>query len=78
MFFNRKKRKIVNIEGINSELNATKVKETLENLVDISKVKINIKEKYAIISYDHTLDEILITNTIEELGFRVTGIKEVS
>ena len=45
MFFNRRKRKIVNIEGINSESNATKVKETLENLVDVSKVKINIKER---------------------------------
>lgn len=78
MFFNRKKKKIVNIEGINSEESAMKVKDTLEELVDISKVKINIKEKCAIISYDNTLDEILITNTIEELGFSVTGIKEIS
>ena len=78
MFFNRRKKKIVNIEGIDFEVSAMKLKDTLEELVDISKVKINIKEKYAIISYDNTLDEILITNTIEELGFSVTGIKEIS
>lgn len=77
MFFMKKKRKIVNIEGMTSEYCAKKIEDTLEELVDVSKVKINLNKKQAIVSYDSTLDELLLTNTIEKLGYTVTGIKEI-
>ena len=77
MFFNKKKRKIINIEGMTSEDDAKKVKDTLENLTDVSKVKIDLNKNQVIVIYDNTLDEILLTNTIEELGFTITGIKEI-
>lgn len=77
MFFNNKKRKIINIEGMTCEHCAKKLETSLENLIDISKVKVNLQKKQAIINYDNTLDEILITNTIEQLGYTVTGIKEL-
>lgn len=78
MFFKKKKRKIINIEGINNEVSAKKIEEALENLVDVSKVKIKLNQKVAIVTYDNTLDEILLQKTIEKLGYTITGIKEDS
>ena len=49
-----------------------------KNLVDVSKVKIVSKERKIIVSYDDTIDDILIQNTIEKLGYTVTGIKDLS
>ena len=76
MFFKKTKRKIISIEGIINEECVKKIKTHLEILVDISKVKIDTNKKQAIIFYDNTLDELLITDTIEKLGYKVTGIKE--
>lgn len=76
MFFKRGKSKVVNISGMSCEGCAKKVENALENLVDVSKVKVNLKKGQAIVSYDSTLDEILLTETLEKLGFTVTGIKE--
>lgn len=78
MFFKKKKRKIISIEGINNEVSAKKIEEALENLVDVSKVKIKLNQKVAIVTYDNTLDEILLQKTIEKLGYTITGIKEDS
>lgn len=77
MFFKSKKR-IINIERIPTELDEIKIKTNLENLVDVSKVKIVSKERKIIVSYDDTIDDILIQNTIEKLGYTVTGIKDLS
>lgn len=78
MFFRKKKRKIINIEGMTCEHCVKKVESALENLVDVSSAKVNLKKKQAIVTYDNTLDEILLQKTIENLGFIVTGIKEAS
>lgn len=78
MFFQKRKRKIINIEGMTCEHCAEKIKLALENLVDVSKAKIDLKNKQAIISYDNTIEEFLLQQTIEKLGYTVTGIKELS
>ena len=78
MFFNKKKRKIISIEGMTCEHCSDKIETTLENLVDVSKAKVDLKKKQAIVTYENTLDEILLQNTIEKLGYTVTGIKEAS
>ena len=78
MFFNKKKRKIINIEGMTCEHCANKVKTTLENLVDISKAKVELNKKRTIVTYDNTVDDFLLQDTIEKLGYTVTGIKEDS
>lgn len=75
MFF-KKKKKIINIEGIINEDEIIRLESTLENLIDVSKVKVNLNKKQIIIKYDNTIDDILLTETIEKLGFVVTGIKE--
>ena len=78
MFFKKKKSKIINIEGMTCEHCAKKVETALENLVDVSKVKVELKKKQVIVNYDSSVDEILLTDTIEKLGYIVTGIKEAS
>jgi len=77
MFFKKRKRKIVNIEGMTCEHCAKKIENALENLVDVSNVKVDLKKKQAVVNYDSTVDEILLTETIEKLGYTVTGIKEM-
>ena len=78
MFFNKKKRKIISIEGMTCEHCAKKAESALENLVDVSKARVDLKKKQVIATYENTLDEILLQNTIEKLGYVVTGIKEAS
>ena len=78
MFFNQKKRKIISIEGMTCEHCSQKIKDTLENLIDVSKAKVNLNKKSVIVTYENTLDEILLQDTIEKLGYTVTGIKELS
>lgn len=77
MFFNKNKKKIINIEGMRCDNCTKKVQAALENLVDVDKAKVNLTKKQAIVTYNNTVDEILLTNTIEKLGFTVTGIKEL-
>lgn len=76
MFFKKSKSKIVTIEGMNSYESAKKIEDTLNNLIDVSKIKINLAKGQVIVSYYDTIDEILLTKKLEELGFNVTGIKE--
>lgn len=77
MFF-KKKKKIIHIEGMTCEHCAKKIENVLESLADVIKVKVDIKKKEAIITFENTLDELLLQNKIEELGYTVTGIKEKS
>lgn len=73
MFFKKSNKKIVNIEGIiNDEVI---IKSTLENLIEVSRVKVNLNKKQIIVSYDGIIDDILLTEAIERLGLFVTGIK---
>lgn len=53
-----------------------KLENALENLIDISNAKVNLNKKTITITYESTVDEILIKKTIEDLGYTVTGIKE--
>lgn len=78
MFFEKKKRKIISIEGMTGENCSKKIQDALENLVDVSKARVELNKKRAIVTYDHSVDEILLQDTIEKLGYTVTGIKEDS
>ena len=77
MFF-KKKKKIINIEGMTCEHCAKKIENVLEPLADVIKVKVNLQKKQAIITFENTVDELLLQNKIEGLGYTVTGIKEES
>ena len=75
MFFQRKKKIIVGIEGMHCDKCALKVDRALEDLSDVDRVKVNLKKKTATVFFDHSVDEVLIQKTIEDLGYTVTGIK---
>ncbi len=77
MFFQKKKRIIVGIEGMHCDNCAMKVDKALEELSDIDMVKVNLKKKNAVIYYSNSVDSLLIQKTIEDLGYTVTGIKEI-
>lgn len=74
MFFKKSRKKIINIEGIIN--NEVVIKCALENLIEVSKVKVDLNKKQIIVSYDGVIDNILLTEVIEKLGLIVTGIKE--
>lgn len=78
MFFHRDKKKIIGIEGMHCDNCAKKIEVALENLVDISKATVDLKKKQVIIRYTNTIDDFLIRDTIEKLGYTITGIRENS
>lgn len=77
MFFKKNKKEIC-IEGMSCEHCKKKIETALENIMDVTKVKVDLKKKCAIITYENNVDDILLQNTIEQLGYTVTGIKELS
>ena len=77
MFFKKKKKKIIGISGMSCDACALRIDKALEDLSDISRVKVDLKKKCAIVFYDENVDSLLLQKTIEDLGYKVTGIKEV-
>ena len=78
MFFKKRKKKIITIEGMHCNKCAEKIEKALEELSDVENVKIDLKKKIAEIFYDNEVDSLLIQKTIEDLGYTITGIKEVN
>lgn len=74
MFFKKSRKKIINIEGV--IYNEVVIKCALENLIEVSKVKVDLNKKQIIVSYDGIIDNILLTEVIKKLGLIVTDIKE--
>ena len=77
MFFKKKKRKIIGIEGMHCENCVNKIDKALEELSDVERVSVSLKKKRAVVFYDGDVDSLLLQKTIEDLGFSVTGIKEL-
>lgn len=77
MLFGGKKKKI-QVEGMHCEHCAKKVKSCLEELTDVRKVKVVLSKKEVMVKYHHSLDNELLQRKIEELGYQVTGIRDVS
>ena len=74
--FNKDKKAIVKIEGMMCEHCAKKVVDTISSIDNVSKVKVNLKEKEAIVSYKESLDTDLIIKKVSELDYKVTEIVE--
>ena len=77
MFFQKKKRKIIGIDGMHCDHCASKVDQALESLSDVDSVRVDLKKKIAIVYYSGDVDSLLLQKTVEDLGYVVTGIKEV-
>ncbi len=77
MFFN-KKRKLINISGMSCKNCARKIKLALESIPEIDKVKVNLTNNEAIIYYKTSVQDDEIKRKIEELEYKVTGIKKIN
>lgn len=73
--FHKKKRKIIQIEGMHCIHCAKKVEEALQSLEEIKKVKVNLKTQEALIQFDQDIDEKKIKEKIESLGYHVIQIQ---
>ena len=74
--FEKKKQKIIKVDGMHCEYCAKRIKKALETKKEIKKIKIDLKKKEVILTYTNSLDEQEIKNLIEDLGYQVTEIKE--
>ena len=75
--FGKKIKYEVIIEGMKCENCAKHTKEALLSIKDISKVEVDLKNKKAIISSKKEIDNTMIKNTIEELGYSVNSINMI-
>ena len=77
MFFKRRKKKIIGIDGMHCIACAQKIDKALESLSDVNLVRVDLKKNCAVVFYDNDVDSLLLQKTIEDLGYTVTGIKEI-
>ena len=64
------------IEGMKCSGCANRVNNALKGIKGIKKVNVNLEDKYADIVYKKDIDNDVLTSTITELGFKVTGIED--
>ena len=75
--FNKKYKKIITIEGMNCEHCAKKVKNVLSNLENVTKVKVNLKNKQAIVISKILLEDNYLKKIIENLDYQIVSIKDL-
>ena len=74
--FNKKIKKVITIEGMMCDHCKSKVEKSLLELKDVSKVKVSLKDKTAIIYSSRSINESDITNAIAKLDYKVINIGE--
>ena len=72
--FNKKNKIIVKIDGMNCEHCAKKIENVLNKLDGVNKVKVDLKNKEAIIISKNDISNKLVTDTIEQLNYKVISI----
>ena len=71
--FSKKVKNVINIEGMHCDHCVKKVTEALESIEGVSKVKVNLAKKEAIITSEKEIDDQVINAKIDELGFKVVS-----
>ena len=74
--FNTKIKKVITIEGMMCEHCKMKVERALSELNGVSKVKVNLKNKTAIIYSTKSISNDDIKNSISKLNYKVINIVE--
>ncbi len=72
--FNKKIKKVINIEGMMCEHCKAKVEKSLLELNGITKVKVSLKDKTATIYSSVSIPDEDIIDTINKLDYKVTSI----
>ena len=62
------------IDGMSCEHCAKKVELALKSIAEVKKVKVHLKKKETIIILDATVENQVLTSTIENLGYQVIEI----
>lgn len=73
--FGKNNKKIINIAGMHCQHCANKVKETLQTIPGVDKVKVNLSKNEAIITYKKEIDNQLIQDSFNNLDFKIISIK---
>lgn len=69
-------KKIIKIEGMRCKHCEQRVEETLKQVENVNKVKVNLKKKEAIVVSKVPLDSTMLKETVTKLGYEVTEIIE--
>lgn len=67
--------KTIYIEGMQCEHCKARVEKVLKELKGVTKVDVSLEDKNAIIEADVSLDNAIIKEAIEDIGFEVTNIE---
>lgn len=73
--FGKNNKKIINIAGMHCQHCANKVKETLQTIPGVDKVKVNLSKNEAIITSKKEIDNQLIQDSFNNLDFKIISIK---
>ena len=74
--FNKKIKKVVTIEGMMCEHCKNKVETTLSSINNVSKVKVNLKDKTATIYSTASINNEDIKKIIKKLDYQIISIGE--
>ncbi len=74
--FNKKIKKVVTIEGMMCEHCKNKVETSLSSINNVSKVKVNLKDKTATIYSTASINNEDIKKIIKELDYQIISIGE--
>ncbi len=74
--FNKNNKIIVHIEKMSCQHCAKKVEDALKELESIKKVKVNLEKKIAEVTLNDNLEDQIIKDKIEDLGYVVTKIEK--
>lgn len=69
--FNKKIEKTIKIEGMKCEGCVARVKNVLENMKEVTDCKVSLEEKQAKITLKKDVEDKIIKEKIENLGFTV-------
>lgn len=75
MFGGNKITKIIEIEGMSCGHCSKKVETALNNLKEVKSVNVSLEDKKAEVILKQEVDNDLLKNIVEELGYEVVNIK---
>lgn len=72
--FNKKIKKVMNVEGMHCDHCASKVENVLKKIPSVSKVKVNLDKKQVEVYLSEEVENSVLTEAIKSVDFEVTNI----
>lgn len=70
-------KKQISIEGMSCGHCVKHVEGALSEVNGVTKVDVNLKDKYAIVELEHEVSDSVLKEAIEEAGYEAVAIKEI-